>query len=81
MKLNVKGFALTAGILWGLAMFVGTLLVLAFGHHGESLGLLKSAYVGYRISMGGAFIGLIYGFISAFIAGGLFAWLYNKFAG
>jgi hypothetical protein len=78
MRLNVKAFALTAGILWGAAICLATLWLLAFGHEGEAIRLLDHFYLGYTYSVGGAFVGLVWGFLDGLVAGGLFAWLYNR---
>jgi hypothetical protein len=81
MKLSVKAFALTSGILWGAAVFVATLWLLALGYEGGLMTQLNHFYLGYRFSVAGAFIGLVYGFVDGAICGALFAWLYNKLAG
>lgn len=79
MKLSVKGFALTAGILWGLSVFLLTLMSLWYGRGGH-LGLLSLVYIGYTVSYVGSLVGLAYGFVDGMITGALFAWLYNRFA-
>lgn len=79
MKLDQKAMGLALGILVGLAVFAATIWVVVSGG-GYHLGLLKQFYIGYQISVLGAFIGLIYGFVDGFIGGWLLAWLYNKFA-
>ena len=79
MKLNVKAFSLTAGILWGVALFLLTIWFICFGYPGGTLSLLGKVYLGYSVTWGGAFIGLIWGFVDAYIGGLIFAWLYNKF--
>jgi prepilin signal peptidase PulO-like enzyme (type II secretory pathway) len=76
MKLNVKAFALAAGILWGVAILVITLSDVWCGR-GEHLILLRGIYPGYQISYLGSVIGLVYGFVSGALVGALFAWLYN----
>jgi len=81
MKLNVKALALSAGIVWALAIFLITIWYLIFGFEGATLRKLHHVYLGYSVSLGGAFIGLIWGFIDGFIGGALLAWLYNKFSG
>jgi hypothetical protein len=81
MKLNVKAFVLTSGILWGAAVFFVTLWLIAFGYEGGIIRQLDHFYFGYSFSVGGAFIGLGYGFVDGAIGGALFAWLYNKLAG
>jgi len=80
MKLNVKAFALTAGILWGAAVFIATVWLLAMGSGGSTISLLGNFYLGYSFSPLGAVIGLVWGFVDGAICGALFAWLYNKLA-
>ena len=81
MKLSVKALALTSGILWGATVFLVTLWLLAFGYEGGIMTQLDHFYFGYRFSVLGAFIGLVYGFVDGAICGAVFAWLYNKLAG
>lgn len=78
MKLDTISFGIAAGIFWGVTMFICTLLAFYTGYSTDFLRIIQSLYLGYRISLGGSFIGLIYGFIDAFIAGFILAWLYNK---
>jgi len=78
MKLNIKALALTCGILWGLTVFLVTIWITIIESHGSTLGLLHKFYFGYSVSWGGAFIGLVWGFIDGLICGSIFAWLYNK---
>ena len=80
MKLSVKGLALSAGIVWGAAVLLITLAAVARGA-GVHVGLLAAIYPGYSVSYVGSIIGLVYGFVSAGIAGALVACLYNKLAG
>jgi ABC-type dipeptide/oligopeptide/nickel transport system permease subunit len=47
---------------------------------GEHLELLGKFYIGYSVSVGGAFLGLVYGFVDGFLGGWILAWLYNRFA-
>jgi hypothetical protein len=77
VKLNAKAFGLACGILWGLVIFVATFWVMIKGG-GNTLALLQQFYFGYKISVLGAFIGLVWGFIDGFIGGYLFSWLYNR---
>lgn len=80
MKLSVKGLALSLGILWGVCLFFWTLLVALLGLEWGSnmLQLFVGFYPWYDITVGGAFIGLVAGFIDGAIGGALLAWLYNK---
>jgi len=81
MKLNIKAFALTCGIMWGLGLFFLTWWVIAFdGATGEPT-LIGKLYRGYNISPIGSIIGLVYAFFDALIGGAIFAWLHNKLAG
>lgn len=81
MKLNIKAFALTCGILWGLGLFFLTWWVMAFdGSTGEPT-LIGKLYRGYTISPLGSLWGLIYAFFDGLIGGAMFAWLYNKIVG
>lgn len=81
MKLNVKAFALTCGILWGLALLVLTWWVIAFGGATSETTFIGRVYIGYRISPVGSVIGLVWGLVDGLIGGAIFAWLYNLIAG
>ena len=77
MKLNVKAFSLTTGLVWGIGLFLLTWWVIAFeGVTGEPT-LIGRLYRGYSISPMGSIIGLIWAFIDGLIGGAIFAWLYN----
>lgn len=77
MKLNIKSFALTCGLVWGFALFLLTWWIMAFdGVTGEPT-LIGRLYRGYSISPAGSFIGLAWGFGDGLIGGAIFAWLYN----
>jgi len=78
--MNVKAFALTAGILSGFLLFAVTLLEAARGA-GRTLGLLAVVYPGYSVTYLGSVVGLVYGFVSGAFIGAAFCWLYNRFAG
>lgn len=81
MKLNVKGLALASGVIWGLAMFVVTLISAMNGYAADFLVVMASVYPGFSLTYGGAVVGAIYGFLDGFVGGWIFAWLYNRFAG
>ena len=77
MKLNVKAFSLTSGIIWGLGLFLLTWWIIAFdGATGEPT-LIGRVYRGYTLSPAGSFIGLIWALVDGMIGGAIFAWLYN----
>ena len=81
MKLNVKAFALSTGVVLGIAVFAITFWFLIFGHQGATLIKLANIYLGYSVTWYGAFIGFIWGFIDGCIGGALIAYFYNLFAG
>lgn len=77
MKIEIKRLAMAAGILWGAAIFVVTLISLANGYGSEFLNILVNVYPGYSISALGSVIGLVYGFIDAFVWVYLLWWVYS----
>ena len=81
MKLNVRAFALTCGLVWGTGLCLLTWWIIAFdGATGEPT-LIGRCYRGYEISPLGSLIGLAWGFVDGLIGGAIFAWLYNCLAG
>lgn len=83
MKLSIKAFALSAAILWGLAMLLTTLANMLFTGYGTGfLEAMSSIYPGFTPGHGVKSIitGTLYGIVDAGIAGAIFAWLYNHFA-
>jgi cell shape-determining protein MreD len=78
--MNVKAFALAAGMLWGFLLFSLTLLEAGRGV-GHTLGALSAVYLGYSVTYLGSVAGLVYGFVSGALMGAAFGWLYNRFAG
>jgi hypothetical protein len=84
MRLNVKAFALTAGILWAAAVLLTGLANLIWPDYGTAfLQIMASLYPGYDAtpSFGAVIIGTLYALVDGAIAGLVFAWLYNMFAG
>jgi hypothetical protein len=78
MRLDVKAFAISLGILWGVTVFALTLVC----HHfdaGETLVRLGRLYPQYAISVRGAVLGLFWGFVHAAASGAALAALYNAF--
>ena len=78
--MNVKAFALAAGLLLGFLLFVATLVETA-RDEGHTLILLSVFFIGYSISYLGSLVALIYGFVSGALVGAAFSWLYNRLAG
>ena len=80
MKLSVKAFALTAAIIWSLAILMVGCANLAWPPYGgEFLEIVSSIYPGYETGTGvkGIVVSSLYALVDAGIAGMIFAWLYN----
>jgi hypothetical protein len=76
MKLRARALGLAIGTIWGLTIFLATIGSILMGK-GESMAHLTVFLNGYRVSFGGAIVGLIWGVVGGFIFGALVAWLYN----
>lgn len=76
--LNPIKLGISGGILWGLCMFICTILAIYFGYSTKFLYVMADIYPGYTISWWGTIVGFIYGFLDAFIGLFLLAWIYNK---
>jgi len=77
MELRKRALGVAFGLVWGLAIMLGTWWLLIFGYKGELISRLGQFYIGYSFSWGGAVIGFIWGFVDGFIGGFLIAWIYN----
>lgn len=82
LRLNAQAWGVTFGLLFGLGLFVATiLLVLKGGENvGAHLGLLANYFPGYRVTTGGAFLGFVYSFVLGYIFGRLVGVVYNGVA-
>jgi hypothetical protein len=77
MKLHVLAFALTCAVVWGFGIFLLTWWIIAFdGATGEKT-FIGLVYRGYDISPLGSVYGLVWGLLDGFLAGIVFAWVYN----
>jgi hypothetical protein len=81
MKLNIRAFALTCGILWGLGIFFFTLWIILFDGSTGEVTIIGRIYRGYNISIVGSLFGLLWGFFDGLVGGAIFAWLYNLLGG
>ncbi len=84
MKLNLKAFALTTGILWGAAMLLTGLANLIWSGYGvAALQMMASVYPGYHADRTflDLVVGTLYALVDGAIAGLVFGWLYNTFVG
>jgi len=81
MKLSPTALGLAGGIMWALIVCILTLTsIWTGGYATEVLNLIGNIYPGYQITVWGAFVGLVYGFIDGFLGGYILAWVYNIFA-
>jgi hypothetical protein len=84
MRLSLKGMMIAGGLLWGGGILFVLLINLVRPTYGVNfLEVLSSAYPWFHASRSfvDVVIGTIDGLIDGAIAGLLFAWLYNIFAG
>ena len=79
LKLDRVAFGVSLGTVTGLALFLATLILVMKGGDvvGPNLRLLSEYFPGYRVTASGGALGLIYGFVTGFIGGWLFALLRN----
>ena len=80
MKLNVKAFALTCGLVWGIGILLITWWIIAWDGVSGDVTFLGRVYRWYSISPRGSVIGLVWGLFDGAIGGAIFAWVYNFFA-
>jgi hypothetical protein len=84
MHLSMKALTIVTAILWGGGVLFTGLVNLAVPSYGtECLRLMSSVYPGFHFSrtFGDVLVGTSYGLVDGAIAGFLFGWLYNFFAG
>ena len=77
MKLNEKAFAIAAGSVWGIVVFLVTNISMIRHGQGQTLSKLVQIYPGYSFSFVGSIVGLIWGFVSMALLGWLFVRMYN----
>ena len=80
MKINVKAFALSVGVWWGLGLFALTWWMILLNGSGGDPTILSRVYKGYSLTPLGSLIGLVWGFVDGLVGGAILAWLYNRAA-
>ena len=80
LKLDVRAFAVTCALVWGLGLFVLTWWIIAFEGASGDPTLIGRVYRGYTITPLGSVIGLAWALLDGLIGGAIFAWLYNVIA-
>lgn len=79
MRLDIKAFALSCGLIWGFGLLFLTWWIIAFEGATGQMTLIGHLYRGYNVSPVGSLIGLLWAFPDGLVGGAIFAWLYNQF--
>ncbi|MGK2962298.1 MAG: hypothetical protein ACSLFK_09165 [Gemmatimonadaceae bacterium] len=79
LKLNARAWGIAIGLLLGLGLFLATVVLLLKGGStvGPHLALIGAYLPGYRVTLGGAFIGFVYLFVIGYAIGRLIGGVYN----
>lgn len=78
-RICVGALGLGMGVVWGVMMLLMG-FVSMHGTYGQAFfTMMASLYPGYAATVGGSFMGLLWGFVDGFISGVLIAVLYNFF--
>ena len=82
LRLNSRAWGIAVGLVFGLALFVATIVLLMKGGEqvGIHLALLGKLLPGYRVTVGGAFIGFAYLFVIGYAIGRVIGSVYNALA-
>lgn len=82
LRLNARAWGIAVGLLMGLGLFLATIVLVLKGGPdvGAHLGLLGQLLPGYRVSVGGAFIGFGYLFVIGYAIGRTIGAVYNALA-
>jgi hypothetical protein len=83
MKLNLRAFSMTAGIITAAIILITGMANLAWrGYADVFFKLMASIYPGYDASgtFGDLMVGTLYGLVDGFVFGWVFGWLYNRLA-
>jgi hypothetical protein len=82
LQLNARAWGIAMGLLLGLGLFLATIFLVVKGGEtiGPHLALLGVLLPGYRVTVGGAFIGFGYMFVIGYAIGRIIGHLYNALA-
>lgn len=81
MKLDPLKLGLSAGIIWGVSVFLMAIVAKETSYGIGFVSALGKIYIGEGPSLPGAILGMVYGFFDAGIGFFTLAWLYNKLTG
>ena len=80
MKLDVKAFALTCAVVWGLGLPLLTWWIIAFDGPSTAPTWLGQLYRGYNLTFTGSLIGGVWAFFDGLVGGAFFALVYDLFS-
>jgi len=82
LKLNARAWGIAVGLLFGLGIFLATIVLVMKGGKtvGPHLALIGEYLPGYRVTWAGAFIGFIYLFVIGYGVGRIIGGVYNALA-
>ncbi len=82
LKLNARAWGIAVGLLFGLGIFLATVVLVMKGGKtvGPHLALIGQYLPGYRVTVGGAFIGFVYLFVIGYGVGRIIGGVYNALA-
>jgi hypothetical protein len=82
LRLNARAWGMAVGVVFGIGLFFATLLLIIEGGKdvGPHLALLGKLLPGYRVTVGGAFIGFAYMFVIGYAVGRVIGIVYNYLA-
>lgn len=80
LRLNARAWGIAFGLLAGLGLFGATVFLILKGGDtvGQHLQLLGVFFPGYRVTVAGAFVGLVYGFVFGYGVGRIIGAVYNR---
>lgn len=82
LRLNARAWGIAVGLVLGTGLFLATIVLLLKGgpEVGAHLALLGKLLPGYRVTVGGAFIGFGYAFVIGYAIGRIIGSVYNALA-
>ena len=82
LRLNARAWGIAVGLVFGVGLFLATVVLLMKGGEqiGVHLALLGKLLPGYRVTVGGAFIGFGYAFVIGYAIGRMIGSVYNTLA-
>jgi tetrahydromethanopterin S-methyltransferase subunit G len=82
LRLNARAWGMAVGVVFGIGLLLATLLLIIEGGKdvGPHLALLGKLLPGYRVTVGGAFIGFAYMFVIGYAVGRMIGIVYNFLA-